>query len=220
MHSLNRKNFMLRVLGCAAALILLVLIPATAAQAAAYTNPLAGDNYYTGRTDMGVDFCLTKGEPIRAIGDGVVVGVDRNWFEGQPYIWYQLTDGPYAGRYVYVAEQIWRLARVGQVLKAGDVVARYAGKGTCIESGWGTSSGWTLAQATTGYKEGQRTVAGVGFARFLLSLGVQGPFELVPSATSARARRKPKHHKKPVRRQQPAPRPATQPITVGVSPAA
>jgi hypothetical protein len=224
MLSLHRKNFMLRVLGGAAALILLVLIPAAAARAdGAYTNPFAGDNYYTGRTDMGVDFCLTKGAPIRAIGDGVVVGINRDWFDGQPYIWYQLTNGPQAGRYVYVAEQIWHLAHVGQTLQAGDVVARYAPKGTCIETGWGTSTGWTLAQTTTGYHEGQRTVAGVSFAHFLLSLGVQGPFELVPSATSARAKHKRKH-KKPAHKKHPitvkvVPVPVPVPATVtGVSP--
>jgi hypothetical protein len=220
MLSLNRKNFMLRVLGCAAALILFVLIPATAAHAqGAYVNPLDGDTYFTGRTDMGVDFCLSKGEPIRAIGDGIVVGIDRDWFDGQPYIWYQLTDGPNAGRYVYVAEQIWHLAHVGQVLKAGDLVARYAPKGTCIEMGWGTSTGWTLAQATTGYHEGQRTVAGVSFAHFALSLGVQGPFELVPSATSARKHKR-KPHKKPAHHHPPATQPlVTQPpVIVGVSP--
>jgi hypothetical protein len=200
MLSLHRKNNLLRVLACTAALISFLLIPATEANAqAVYQNPFAGENYYTGRTDMGVDLCLTKGEPIRAIGDGVVVGIMRNWYAGQPFIWYQLTSGPYAGRYVYVAEQIWHLAHVGQVLQAGDVVARYSPRGTCIETGWGTSSGWTLAQSTTGYKEGQRTVAGVSFARFLQSLGVEGPFELVPSATSARAKHKKPHKKHAVK---------------------
>ncbi len=195
MLSPHRKNFVLRALAAAATLILLVLLPAAAAGAqGAYENPFAGDTYFTGRTDMGVDFCLSKGEPIRAIGDGVVVGVNRDWFEGEPYLWYQLTDGPDAGRYVYVAEQIWHLAHVGQVLHTGDVVARFAPRGTCIETGWGTSSGWTLAQTTTGYTEGERTVAGVSFAHFLISLGVQGPFELVSSATSARAKHK-RHHK-------------------------
>jgi hypothetical protein len=89
---------------------------------------------------------------------------------------------------------------VGQVLHAGDVVARYAPKGSCIETGWATSAGWTLAQSTTGYKEGQRTVAGVSFARFLQSLGVEGPFELVPSATSARAKHKKPHKKHAVKK--------------------
>jgi hypothetical protein len=201
MLSLHGKNFVLRVLVCAAALISFVLIPAAGAKAqGVYQNPFAGDTYYTGRTDMGVDLCLSKGEPIRAIGDGVVVGIMRNWYAGQPYVWYQLTGGPDAGRYVYVAEQIWHLARVGQVLQAGDVVARYAPKGSCIETGWSTSGGWTLAQSTTGYTEGQRTVAGVSFAHFLQSLGVQGPFELVPSATTARNKHKKPHKKHTVKK--------------------
>lgn len=187
---------MLRALACVATLILFVLLPATASAQGAYQNPFAGDSYVTGRTDMGVDLCLSTGEPIRAIGNGVVVGINRDWFEGEPYIWYQLTDGPDAGRYVYVAEEIRHLAHVGQVLHAGDVVARFAPRGTCIETGWGTSTGWTLAQTTTGYTEGERTVAGVSFARFLMSLGVQGPFELDPSGDAARVKHKKHPHKK------------------------
>lgn len=188
MLSLNRKNLMLRVLVCVAALILFVLVPADRAHAqSVYSDPFAGDTYYVGRTDMGVDLCLTPGEPIRAIGDGVVIGIDRNWFEGEPYIWYELTNGPEAGRYVYVAEEITHLAHVGQTLRAGQTVARFAAKGTCIETGWGADDGWTLAQVTTGYTEGEVTDSGVSFAHFLISLGVQGDFELVPSAKKAKA---------------------------------
>jgi hypothetical protein len=203
MISLHRTYFMLRVLVCTAALILSVLMPAAVAHAqGVYRDPFDGDTYYPGRTDMGVDFCLDKSEPIRAVGDGVVVGIIRNWFERQPYIWYQLTDGPDAGRYVYVAEQITHLAHIGQVLHAGEPVARYTAKGTCIETGWNAYDGRTMAQVTTDYTEGRVTVSGVAFARFLMSLGVQGPFELVPSATSARLK-----HKRPHKRQH-APKPA------------
>jgi hypothetical protein len=170
--------------------------------AAAYQNPFVGDQPYVDRTDMGVDVCLSPGDPIRAVGNGVVVGIMKNWFEKQPYIWYQLTSGPYAGRYVYLAEQIKHLAPIGTTLQAGDVVARYAGKGTCIEMGWSAASGATLAQATTGYTEGQVTVAGVSFARFLMSVGVQGNFELVPTnprtaAAKASKGRRHKRKKKP-----------------------
>jgi hypothetical protein len=116
-----------------------------------------------------------------------VVGVNPNWFRYQPYIWYQLIDGPYAGRYVYVAEQITRLAHVGAALNAGQPVARFRHRGTCIETGWSAADGATLAQATTGYHEGQVTRAGVAFARFLMSLGVLGPFELHPTRGTRRA---------------------------------
>lgn len=143
-----------------------------------YANPLRGDRYVTGRTDMGVDFCLRPGEPIHALGDGIVVGISPRWFRGQPYIWYQLLDGPFAGRFVYVAEQIGKLARIGAPLAAGQTIAKYNTAGTCIEMGWSARNGATMAQATTGYREGQVTKAGVSFARFLMSLGVRGRFEL------------------------------------------
>lgn len=157
--------------------------------AGAYESPFAGDtSYYVGRTDMGVDVCLRRGEPIRAIGSGVITGVIRDWYAHEPYIWYELTSGPDSGRYVYVAEQITGLARVGQAVRRGQPVARFARRGTCIETGWASASGWTLAQVTTGYTEGQVTDAGVSFARLLISLGVRGNFELVPTKPSSPAR--------------------------------
>jgi hypothetical protein len=162
-------------------MLALVALSPAGAQAAAYRNPFDGDTYQVGRTDMGVDVCLHKGDPIQAVGDGVVTGIIKDWYAGQPYIWYQLTDGPQAGHYVYVAEQINHLSHIGQRLHAGQPVARFARRGSCIETGWSASDGWTLAQATTGYSEGQITKAGVSFARFLMSLGVEGEFELHPT---------------------------------------
>jgi murein DD-endopeptidase MepM/ murein hydrolase activator NlpD len=129
-----------------------LLVAAAGAQAAAaYENPFSGLQPYVGRTDMGVDLCLSPGDPLRAVGNGVVAGIMRNWSGRQPYLFYRLTGGPHAGDYIYVAEQITDLARVGQTVAAGDVIARYAKKGTCIETGWSTPSGATLAQATTAY---------------------------------------------------------------------
>jgi len=166
---------------------------ASARAATTYQNPFDGLQPYVGRTDMGVDLCLSPGDPIRALGDGVVTGIIRNWAGRQPYVWYELTDGPSAGRYVYVAEQITGLPRIGQTLRAGDVITHYAKKGTCIEMGWSAADGETQAQATTGYAEGEVTVAGVSFARVLISLGVQGVFDLVP-AHATRVKPGKKHH--------------------------
>jgi hypothetical protein len=181
----------------AATLAAVLLAGAAGARAATpYQNPFTGEQPYVGRTDMGVDLCLTPGDPIRAVGDGVVTGIMRNWAGREPYVWYELTSGPYAGRYVYVAEQITGLPRIGQTLRPGDVVARYAKKGTCVETGWSAADGETQAQATTGYTEGEVTVAGVSFARLLISLGVQGVFDLVPAhATRVKPGKKhPTHH--------------------------
>ena len=156
------------------AALIATLAPARAdAALSRYVSPLGRDKYVTGRIDMGVDFCLRPGAPIRALGDGVVVGISLGWFIQQPYLWYRLLDGRYAGRYVYVAEQIRNLPRLGARIKAGQPLAHYAPRGTCIEMGWSAANGATLAQATTGYYEGQVTPAGVSFARFLRSLGVR-----------------------------------------------
>jgi hypothetical protein len=88
---------------------------------------------------------------------------------------------------VYVAEQITRLPHIGATLNAGQPVARFRRRGTCIEIGWSAADGATLAQATTGYHEGQVTRAGVAFARFLISVGVLGQFELHPTRGTRRA---------------------------------
>jgi hypothetical protein len=170
---------------------------ASAADYTGYVDPLGGDRYITGRTDMGVDFCLAPGEPIRALGDGVVVGIWPDWFRRQPYIWYQLLDGPYAGRYVYVAEQIRRLARIGTQLTTGQPLAYYKKSGTCLETGWSAANGSTLAHVTTGYTEGQVTRSGVSFAHFLSSLGVQGPFEFTPAPLKHRHPKRPLRHSSP-----------------------
>jgi hypothetical protein len=169
------------LLGAFIVLALFAFAASGARAATTYKSPFAGDSYDVGRTDMGVDVCLQPREPIRAIGPGVVTGITRNWYGNEPYLWYKLTAGPDAGRYVYVAEQINHLAHVGKHLRKGQTVARFARSGTCIETGWAASDGWTLAQVTTGYHEGQVTRAGVSFARFLMSLGVQGNFELKPT---------------------------------------
>ena len=170
----------------------LALFGASPASAgSAYVNPFPSADYSVGRTDMGVDVCLTAGDPIVAVGPGLVVGIQRDWFEKQPYVWYELTSGPYAGRFVYVAEQITPRAKVGQQLSAGETIATYAKKGTCIETGWSADDGATLAQSTTGYHEGDVTTAGISFAHFLISLGIQGQFELTaPKAQAASKKNK------------------------------
>ena len=125
-----------------------------------------------GRTDQGVDYNLTAGAPILAIGKSKVIGIIPNWFKGQPFVWLQLLDGPQAGRYYYVAEQIVPKVTAGQIVQAGQTIATFAAHGTGDEIGWATASGQTLARATTGYTEGQATTAGSSFRAFLSSLGI------------------------------------------------
>ena len=134
--------------------------------ASGYTNPIPGATL--GRTDMGVDANLPVGHPIVALGDSKVVGIAPNWYKGQPYVLMQLTSGPDAGKYWYVAEQIAPTVRPGQTVKAGEQIGTYAPSGTGIEIGFGSPTpGRTQAQATTGYSEGQVTPAGQSFRNLL-----------------------------------------------------
>ena len=140
-----------------------------------YVNMLPAD-VRIGRTDMGVDANLNPGEPIAAPGTSRVLGITPNWYRGQPYVALQLLDGPMKGHNYYIAEQITPAVSVGQVLQPGQPIGHYATSGTGIEMGW-ASSDWerTLAQATSGYSEGEVTPAGASFRNFLSSLGHGGP---------------------------------------------
>ena len=146
-----------------------------------YVNMLPAD-VRIGRTDMGVDANLNPGEPIVAPGTSRVLGITPNWYRGQPYVALQLLDGPMKGHNYYIAEQITPAVSVGQVLQPGQPIGHYAASGTGIEMGW-ASSNWerTLAQATSGYSEGEVTPAGASFRNFLSSLGHGGPPQ--PEAT-------------------------------------
>jgi hypothetical protein len=105
-----------------------------------------------------------------------ILAVIPNWYAGQPLIYFELLDGPDAGKVQYVAEEITDLAQPGSILQQGQVIARYAASGTGIEYGWSTLNGVTLARATTGYEEGQATPAGQNMRDWLNALGANaGP---------------------------------------------
>jgi hypothetical protein len=135
--------------------------------AGGYVYPFPGGTTL-GRTDEGVDANMPVGAPIGAIGPARVMGVHPGWYAGQPLMWEMLTGGPMAGRYIYLAEQINKLA--SGTLGPHSALAHYAPSGTGIEMGWATASGETLAKATSGYSEGQVTAAGASFRDFIMGL--------------------------------------------------
>jgi hypothetical protein len=155
-----------------------------------YVNPFPKD-VQIGRVDMGIDADMRPGDAIVAPGRSRVLGIMPNWYRGQPYIGLQLLDGPMKGRNYYLAEQIDPAVRPGQVIGQGQPIAHYASSGTGIEMGW-AGGNWqqTLAQATSGYSEGQVTPAGADFEKFLKSLpppGSQRPATPPPAASVAAA---------------------------------
>ncbi len=141
---------------------------------AKYIDPLQFVTVW-GRTDQGVDAQMPVGAPILAPCRIKVLAIIPNWFAGQPLVYFELLEGPDAGRIQYVAEQITAIAPVG-ILQKGQVLARYAAAGTAIEYGWSTINGVTLARATSGYTEGQVTPAGRSIRAWLNGLGANaGP---------------------------------------------
>jgi hypothetical protein len=145
---------------------------------AGYINPL----YYVTccghweRTDQGVDATLPVGAPILAPGPVKILAIIPGWYAGQPLVYWELLNGPDAGKIQYVAEEITDIARPGSVLRQGQAICRFAASGTGIEYGWSTPDGVTLAVATTGYEEGEQTPAGKSMRAWLTSLGANpGP---------------------------------------------
>lgn len=142
---------------------------------ASYIDPLQYVNHWE-RTDQGVDATMPVGSPILAPCPVKILAIIPDWYAGQPLVYFELLDGPDAGRVQYVAEQITDIAPPGSILQQGQAIARYARSGTAIEYGWSTLNGVTLARATTGYEEGQVTPAGVNIRNWLNALGANaGP---------------------------------------------
>jgi hypothetical protein len=137
---------------------------------ATYIDPLQYVSVW-GRTDQGVDASMPVGAPILAPCTIKVLAIEPDWYAGQPLVYFELLEGPDAGKVQYVAEQITGIAPPGSILRQGQAIARFAASGTGIEYGWSTLNGVTLARATTGYEEGQVTPAGVTIRAWLNSLG-------------------------------------------------
>ena len=83
-----------------------------------YINPL---QYVTvwGRTDQGVDARLPVGAPILAPCWIKILATIPNWFAGQPLVYYELLQGPQAGKIQYLAEQITSIRAGGRDPPAG-----------------------------------------------------------------------------------------------------
>jgi murein DD-endopeptidase MepM/ murein hydrolase activator NlpD len=152
-------------------------------QAGSYANPFAdvpSSHLIPERIDMGVDYADDTADPILALGDAVVnyAGPDPGWMDGNS-VNYTLTDGPYAGRYVYVAESLTPTVHTGQQVVAGREIATFAEPNTDgIETGWAAGPGLVVAKASTLDQEAHgedpgdnRTYCGNEFSALLAQLG-------------------------------------------------
>ena len=153
----------------------------------AYVNPLrAVQNLRRGRIDMGVDY--DGSGPILALGRGKVTmasdhdsGPEKCW--GQTcwpvggIVVYRLMDGPFAGKYVYAAENITVNVIAGQVVRAGEQIATLRPASPYLETGWASGNGsQTLAiakhqQYPSGDPGAWSTIEGRNFNHVLIRLG-------------------------------------------------
>jgi hypothetical protein len=157
--------------------------PCAAVRTGTYVDPF-GDvpsgHLVPERIDMGVDYADASPDPIVALGDAAITqaGADPGWPGGES-VNYTLTDGPDAGREVYVAESIVPTVSVGQRVVAGQEIASFAEPNTHgIETGWAAGPGLVATrasalgqQARAGDPGANRTFCGNQFSRLLAALG-------------------------------------------------
>jgi murein DD-endopeptidase MepM/ murein hydrolase activator NlpD len=113
-----------------------------AAPAPAYRNPVRDvSGLIPERIDMGVDFGGSG--PVYALGDAVVTGAtaDSAGWPGGGWITYRLTDGPDAGKMVFLAEDVTPTVQAGQHVTSGTVIAHMCDCGDGIETGWAMPDG-------------------------------------------------------------------------------
>ncbi|MGB0096606.1 MAG: phage tail tip lysozyme [Solirubrobacteraceae bacterium] len=162
--------------------------PACAAtvNAAGYTNPYAHtQNGRPNRVDMGSDYDGT-GE-IDSFGEAKITfagtGIGGGWTCATSInggVVYELLDGAYAGKYIYVAEDVIPAVHTGQIVAAGQKIADFPSNG-CDEMGWEAPSTAgaavePLAETLPGFSGDQSPQAiacGDSISRFLHSVGAK-----------------------------------------------
>ncbi|TMK76047.1 MAG: hypothetical protein E6G48_00060 [Actinobacteria bacterium] len=137
-----------------------------------YVNPFNPRRWYAGRIDMGVDYVPHRRHRVVAIGDAKIMGASsHSGWPGGHFVYYKLLDGDHAGNFVYVAEQLKRLAPKGTRVQAGQRIATALPRSSGLEIGWANRRG--DPRAAPCYSEGMKTHSGREMARFLRNLGAE-----------------------------------------------
>jgi Peptidase family M23 len=102
-----------------------------------YTDPLrAVRGLHRLRIDQGVDYAGSGA--ILALGEGRVTMAkdhDPGWLDGGVVV-YRLSRGLFAGKYVYVSENITVSVKAGQTVRAGEKIATLHDAYPNLETGW------------------------------------------------------------------------------------
>lgn len=149
-----------------------------AATAGKYANPFhSTDGLIASRIDEGVDYASTKPVPLYAIGNGTVtLATSKSTFyttKGghSDWITYQLTDGPAAGKYIYIAEACPPKIKTGDKVTTATVLCDVLPDS--MEMGWAPDGTSQYAAAYYDYRghNGYETAYGVNFNQLLVKLG-------------------------------------------------
>jgi hypothetical protein len=136
-----------------------------------YSYPFGPHATGPNRIDQGVD--LGGSGPIFAIGRARILKTESPWpeyGEGKGIL-YQLLEGPYKGRVVYVYEGVKASVRKGQVVKAGQQIGTIIpGTSTGIEIGWANPKTGQPTSHGEYSVDGLETRAGKAFGGFLALL--------------------------------------------------
>jgi hypothetical protein len=139
-----------------------------------YANPLRhATGIVLARTDQGVDYFAHAGSPIEAIGRAKITrsATDSGW-PGKGVVQYLLLDGDHAGAEIYVAEWITPVVTKGQIVQAGDPIAKF--RFNLDHLFRGIETGYIRVGTNEPVDtdiSGEQTPGGRAFARFLRSVG-------------------------------------------------
>ena len=165
-----------------------------------YVNPLRLVGGLTPRRiDLGVDYAGSG--PLLAIGRGLVT-MASDTDSGPPSCWaiscwpgggivvYRLLDGPYAGKYVYVAEHITVTVTAGQTVSPGQQIATLYQGYPWSEWGWAAGPGPEALAMADGHScpcsdpGDWSTIEGRTMNNLLVSLGApSGLLQSTPNQT-------------------------------------
>ncbi|MBV9535601.1 MAG: M23 family metallopeptidase [Solirubrobacterales bacterium] len=148
-----------------------------------YTNPLrAVRGLRPGRIDQGVDYAGSG--PILALGSGTVIkatNTDSGW-PGGGWLLYQLSQGPFAGKYVFVSENITVSVKAGQTVTTGEKIATLHDAYPNMETGWASGIRDTTLANADGHlcpcadPGGWSTIEGRNFGHLLVVLGARSGY--------------------------------------------
>ncbi len=161
--------------------------PGAASTPSGYQNPLRDwNNLVDNRVDQGVDYSGVG--PVYAIGNGTIdyASSSTSW-PGGNYISYKLSDGPAAGKEVYVAEDCNVESGIshGKSVTPNTVLCKTttAGGYIYIETGWSAPTidnaiDTTLQPGCYDIKNSKSTAFGMNFRDLMVSLGVKSGNEV------------------------------------------